>query len=490
MDKNNELLTKAYKEIQKNKCLVESDYYRLKYHIMPPVGLLNDPNGFIHFSGEYHVFYQFHPFNTSHGLKYWGHYKSNDLINWESMPIALCPSNWYESHGCYSGSAINNDGVLTLMYTGNVKDDKGNRETYQCIATTEDGVNFKKNIYNPVIYNQPDGYTRHFRDPKVWKYKNMFYMVIGAQNIKEEGRVLLYKSNNLLNWKLVGEIAGSNINRLNDFGYMWECPDLFELNGKDILIVSPQGIKPDGDLYNNIYQSGYFIGELNYKSGEYNHSEFIELDRGFEFYAPQTTLDEKGRRLLIAWMGLPEEEEHPTVKHNWIHCMSLPRVLELKNNKIYQRPVEELKKLRKSEISYKDVKIENEEIELDKIYGDVLELLIEIKEEDALEYGIKLRCSNDNREETIISYNKIDKKITLNRNKSGKGYKGIRRCRLENSDILKLNIFMDTSSLEIFINNGEEVFSSRIYPDKESLKIKFFAKEGSIKLKSVKKWDY
>lgn len=489
MNKNEELLKKAYDRIEETKELVESDYYRLKYHIMPPVGLLNDPNGFVQINDEYHLFYQFHPFDTKHGLKYWAHVKSKDLVNWVECPIALAPSEWYETHGCYSGSGINDNGVLTLIYTGNVKDENGNRETYQCLVTSEDGVNFKKYENNPVIYNQPEGYTRHFRDPKVWKKDEIWYMVIGAQTINNEGKVLLFKSVDLKDWSLVGDTAGSGLNDLGYFGYMWECPDLFSLKGKDILIASPQGLESKGDLYNNIYQSGYFVGKLRYDSGRLIHGEFTELDRGFEFYAPQTTLDNKGRRILIAWMGLPEEENHPTTEHGWIHTMTIPRVLELVGDKIYQKPVEEFKSLRKNEMFYQDITIDNDVIELENINGAVLELLIEFQVEDAAEYGVKLRTSEDGSEETVLFYNRESEKFEFNREKSGRALSGIRRCQLEDRKTLKLNVFMDRSSIEVFINDGEEVFSSRIYPDKNSTGIKFFAKGGRVKVKNLIMWD-
>jgi sucrose-6-phosphate hydrolase len=489
MNKNEELLKKAYDRIDETTNLVKSDYYRLKYHIMPPTGLLNDPNGFVQINDEYHLFYQFYPFDTKHGLKYWAYVKSKDLVNWQECSIALAPSEWYETHGCYSGSGVNNNGVLTLIYTGNVKDEKDNRETYQCLVTSEDGINFKKYENNPVIHNQPEGYTRHFRDPKVWKKGETWYMVIGAQTITNEGKALLFKSKDLKDWSLIGETAGSGLNNLGYFGYMWECPDLFNLNDKDILITCPQGLDPKGDLYNNIYQSGYFVGNLNYKTGKLSHGEFTELDRGFEFYAPQTMLDSKGRRVLIAWMGLPEEENHPTTEHGWIHTMTIPRVLELVEDKLYQRPVEELKSLRNNEMSYRNFTIDKDIVELENISGDVIELLVEFEVEDAVEYGVKLRVSEDGREETVLSYNRESKKFEFNREKSGKSLRGVRRCDFVDKKTLKLNIFMDTSSIEAFINDGEEVFSARVYPDKNSKGIKFFAKGGSVKVNSIVKWD-
>ncbi len=487
--KNQELMEKAYNRIAEMKELVEQDYHRLKFHVMPPVGLLNDPNGLINIDGTYHLFYQFHPFNTTHGLKYWGHVESKDLINWRQLPIALAPSEWYEKNGCYSGSAINNEGIFTLLYTGNVKDLNGNRETYQCIAMSHDGVNFIKDINNPIMNNQPEGYTRHFRDPKVWKKDDTWYMVIGTQTTEEEGRVLLFKSLNLQQWNLVGEVTGTNINGVGEFGYMWECPDLFMLGGKDVLIACPQGVEPIDDLYNNRYQAGYFVGKLNYETGQLRHDEFIELDRGFEFYAPQTTLDEKGRRILIAWMGLPEEEDHPTVEYGWIHAMTIPRELMLVDDKIIQKPVEEMKQLRRNPVVYEELIVQDKELVLDNIKGDVLELEVEFENIDALEFGILLRCSEDRKEKTILSYNVDTNKVELNRNFSGKGYRGIRRCFVNRKKIIKFNIFVDTSSIEVFVNDGEEVFTSRIYPDKDSTGISFFAVNGCTIIKKLQKWN-
>ncbi len=308
------LIEQAYEEINKHKECVESDEYRLLYHIMPPVGLLNDPNGFIQWKGTYHLFYQWMPFKTEHGAKFWGHYSSPNLVHWQAEPIALAPTDWFDKNGCYSGSAIADGESLKLFYTGNVKDAVGNRETYQCLAESKDGIQFEK---KGVVVELPEGYTAHFRDPKVWKHEDHFYMIIGAQSLAKQGQAVLFRSTDLKDWTHLGAIAGGGTEQLTDFGYMWECPDLFRLQEADILLVSPQGLEPEGMLYQNVYQSGYFVGQLDYEQAHYAHGGFTELDRGFEFYAPQTTLDEQGRRIMIAWMGVPEqyEQEHPTVKH-------------------------------------------------------------------------------------------------------------------------------------------------------------------------------
>ncbi|MGW8264230.1 sucrose-6-phosphate hydrolase, partial [Bacillus sp. LR--39] len=140
MNQDQELRQKAMNRVEEYRDIVNLDPYRLHYHIMPPVGLLNDPNGFIQWKGVYHLFYQWMPFKTGHGAKLWGHYSSADLVNWRHEEIALTPSDWFDKNGCYSGSAIAENDVLHLFYTGNVRDGEGNRETYQCLAVSKDGI--------------------------------------------------------------------------------------------------------------------------------------------------------------------------------------------------------------------------------------------------------------------------------------------------------------------------------------------------------------
>lgn len=123
--------------------------------------------------------------------------------------------------GCFSGSAVDDNGVLTLMYTGTVNKDEKSIQT-QCIARSNDGINFKKYENNPVIETFPEEGSADFRDPKVWRENNSWYVVIGSGK-DGNGKVLLYKSDNLLEWNYVGVMAESN----GKFGYMWECPDFF-----------------------------------------------------------------------------------------------------------------------------------------------------------------------------------------------------------------------------------------------------------------------
>ncbi|MGP4081331.1 glycoside hydrolase family 32 protein [Pseudalkalibacillus sp. R45] len=476
-NKDRSLRKKAYEEIKKYQEVVDSDPYRLDYHLMPPVGLMNDPNGLIHWKGEFHVFFQWMPFKTGHGAKFWGHYSSRDLIHWTWQPIALTPSEWYEQNGCYSGSAVNHEGKLNVFYTGNVKNDKGERETYQCLAVSEDGIHFEK---KGVVIHLPEGYSAHFRDPKVWKHQDKWYMIIGAQTKEQLGCAVLYTSDDLMGWELKGEISSS---KEHDYlGYMWECPDLFHLDDIDVFMFSPQGLGSQGIHYNNVHQSGYVIGELDYDRAVLHHGPFCELDRGFEFYAPQTTLDDEGRRILIGWMGVPDqdEEKQPTRAYKWIHNMTIPRELRVKKGKIRQSPVKELKKMRRNLFQKKDLKVNDESLHLSELDGAVMEVFLKFGDADAFN-----RFEIDLFDYAKVIYQNETKVLTLERKNVDNKSIESRSCQISKLETLQL--FIDHSSIEVFVNEGEEVFTARIFPDKKNASIHFSA-SGSVTF-DLWKWD-
>jgi beta-fructofuranosidase len=469
-EKEGLLIGQAYEEVKKYKDIVQVDPYRLSYHLMPPVGLLNDPNGLIQYKGVYHVFYQWNPFETAHGAKFWGHYSSMDMVHWKEEPIALAPNEWYEISGCYSGSALESDGKLYLFYTGNVKLEDGIRETYQCLAVSSDGIQFEK--MGPIL-RLPEGYTAHFRDPKVWKKNGRWYMIIGAQTLSEKGAAVLFTSDDLYHWDELGPIAGSGMNGLESFGYMWECPDIIQLNGKDILLVSPQGLEAEGYLYNNLFQSGYFIGKLDYEAVQFQHGSFTELDRGFDFYAPQTFTDESGRTILYGWMGITDESEpyQPTIRNKWLHALTIPRVLEFRKDTIFQKPVEELKKLRKDELCLE----KSNQTSLDGVC--TAELILDFVQFSQGIFEVNFR------HEAYLRYDSLKKEISLHRRNVKAEQMEKRVCCVDS--LSKLHIFMDHSSLEIFINDGQEVFTARYFPNPNVKTISF---NGNVVF-NLKKWN-
>lgn len=325
----------------------------------------------------------------------------------------------------------------------------------------------------PLIVDSPEGYTEHFRDPKVWKDGDTFYFVIGAQRDSLTGCALLYKSSDVLNWELVGEIRTT----LTDFGYMWECPDYFELDGKGILVFSPQGVEAEGPRYQNIYQTGYLIGSpLDLKTGEFQHGTFHELDAGFDFYAPQSTEAKDGRRIVIGWMGLPDIE-YPTDRYDWAHCLTLPREVTLADGKLIQKPVQELEKRRGKGTPFQH---STGETTLDA--GTAYEIKLEFSSIESLNYGIRLRTSKT--EQTTLTFDQTRNMLTLDRSKSGEvpaqTYGTTRSVSLHGEKLTSLQLFVDTSSVEIFANDGQVVFTSRIFPQEASTGFQTFANQGTV----------
>lgn len=460
---------------------IEDKYnFRFNYHFGSPFGLINDPNGFSYYNGYYHMFFQWYPDGCEHGLKSWGHIKTKDFINYTLPKVALKPDKSYDKDGCYSGSGIVDGDTLNLFYTGNVKDENNKRSSYQCVAYLDEEGNIKKE--GPVISTIPKGYTDHFRDPQVFFHKDVYYMLIGAQTEDLKGRIVIYNSKNLKSWSFKGELKTS----LEDFGYMWECPNYVNISGKDILIFSPQGLEAEEYKNQNIFQSGYIIGNLDFEGLSFDHGKFKELDKGFDFYAPQIMKDKDGRTIMIAWMGVPgDEEKHPSIKEGWIHSLTLPRKLSIKENILYQEPIEELKKLRD-----KGFVIENigfKELLDERLQGDSYELILEIDKYKSS--GFEIMFALGEKEHTSFKYDFKDNIAVLDRDNMIEGLRGVRKVKLDNKDSIKIHMFMDKSSVEIYINDGKEVMTSRIFPKENSKGLKIVSKEGKGKIKKLQFWS-
>lgn len=432
--------------------------FREHFHLMPPVGWLNDPNGLCQFEGVYHAFFQYSPFDAEGGVKMWGHYISDNMLDWKYQGVALYPDQPFDCHGVYSGSALVEDGKMYLYYTGNVKLEDGEydyirtgREGNTVLVSSEDGIHFghKKQLMRNTDY--PDDLTCHVRDPKVWKEQDTYYMVQGARTKEDVGQILIFTSKDKVNWKFKSRIESKE-----PFGYMWECPDYFTIGDKKILSASVQGL--EGGIWEerNVYQSGYFEVEgdilSSYKLGEYKL-----WDYGFDYYAPQSFETEDGRRIHISWMGMPDCEAYTnlTIADGWQHCFTLPREIYVKDGKICQRPIRELdykeaitktaeNKLQADSCKAYDLKI-------DKIQNN--QFCIALAEELLLEYTdgrFRMRFT-DNRK-TCVSAG--------------------RDCRyIETDEVTNIRVIADVSSVEVFVNDGEYVFSTRYYPDKYSINV-------------------
>ena len=463
-------LKKANDYIEKNKV---DDKELPEFHVAPKIGWINDPNGFSYYKGRAHLFYQFHPYSKEWGPMHWGHCVSSDLIKWEYYPVALAPDMEYDMDGCFSGSAIETDEGHMLVYTGVThEEENGERNEYQnqCVALG-DGKYYKKIGNNPVIKGEimPQNFSReHFRDPKVWKDDEGYYLVVGNKTDDGKPQVVLFHSENMYDWNYVSVLTEDNTGR---YGTMWECPDFFEIDGQYILVVSPQDMCADNEFHNG-NNSLYFLGDYNKELHTFDYSEVYALDDGIDFYAPQTTLTPDGRRVMIGWMQSWDSNIRPN-DQKWSCMMTVPRELKLNNGRIVQNPVREIKDYYTDEVVYKGQNVERE-CSFEGIAGRVLDMTVEIKDGDYDEF--KINFAKNDKFSSSITYNKSKNEIEINRLYSGMNRDtiGTRKVKVKcPKQSLKLRVILDKYSAEIFVNDGSQVLSMTYYTPVEADEISF-----------------
>lgn len=314
-------------------------------HLKAPGDWINDPNGFIYYKGEYHLFYQYFPGNTHWGTMHWGHAVSKDLVNWRHLGIALYPTKPFDRDGCFSGSAVElPDGKMAIYYTGvrylDYQEDNVNLckdgclRPSQIMMISEDGYNFDnfdKKIIIPGFVDSKIGDVCDFRDPKVIKVGNIYYMVVASTHKQEEGVLLVYASSDGYDWELKSRLSDKRL------GTILECPDLLKVDGKWVLMCSPINIAGNAKRPN---QSIIGIVDFDEENGTVSLSEELRfLDYGLDIYAPQSNLDEDGRRTVIGWMRMDfDADPNNNLSSNgrfWNGMMSLPRVIKIVEGRIY-----------------------------------------------------------------------------------------------------------------------------------------------------------
>ena len=309
-----------------------------RLHLKAPDNWVNDPNGFIYYKGYYHLFYQYFPYGPRWGTMHWGHAVSRDLVSWEHRDLALYPTMREDQNGCFSGSAVEEDGKLYLIYTGvryevvNPEDPHtcldDQFESAQLMISSEDGFHFDnengKKVIIPPITDPAIGDRTHTRDPKVWKSGDHWYLVLGSTVGEKYGEVLFYRSDDLHTWTYVDKAFKGP-----EYGWMWECPDYFETKGGKVLILSAMGFLKNGEKEKN--QSICFHVEFDQSSCRMEIPDTYQfLDYGLDLYAPQTTLDAEGRRILSAWVRMPKVTDE-----GWIGMFCTPRVVEVRDGHIF-----------------------------------------------------------------------------------------------------------------------------------------------------------
>ena len=467
---------------------------RPAFHLSPRTGWMNDPNGFSWYNGKYHLFYQYNPYDSQWGPMHWGHAVSDDLLHWEYLPAALAPDEAFDRDGCFSGSALTlPDGRQLLMYTGVVKERQaggGFREVQtQCLAVG-DGADYVKYEKNPVLDEKdlPEGGSRYdFRDPKMWREEDGSYRcVVGNRAPGGNGQILLFESPDGFAWHYKKVLAAND----GRFGNMWECPDFFPLDGKWVLLTSPQDMLPSGFEYHNGNGTLCLIGDYDKEGEEFTEISHQSVDYGIDFYAPQTLLTPDGRRVMIGWMQNWDTCSHRR-RHDeaWFGQMSLPRELSIRNGRLYQNPVRELEGMRTNRVSHENVTVSGtarlEGVRGRRIY---MELAVRPAEGCDLYRKFSVRLAQNEERYTSLSFRPLESVLKVDRKFSGSRRAIIhqRRSRVNHEDgCLKLRVILDRFSAEVFANDGEQVLSAVLYTEQEADGISFIA-DGTVCLDVVK----
>lgn len=454
-----------------------SDPHRPQYHFLPPTGWLNDPNGLIEWGGRYHMFYQHNPNGGFHHHIHWGHTVSDDLVHWQHLPIALAPTpNGPDKDGCWSGCAVDHDGTPTLLYTGT-------HPQVQCLATSRDGlITWQKFPDNPIIAAPPPGLEiigspPEMRDPFVWREEGIWYMALGTGLRGEGGAVLLYRSQDLRHWEYLQPLHSG---RFASSGALWECPNLFPLEGRHVLLISEQP-----EFKHTYYQLGRYVDHRFTPeiTGKTDHSKF--------FYAALTLLDRGGRRLMWGWLKEGRSAE-AQVRHGWSGVMALPRVLSVTSQgTLGMAPAPELAALRRDAYSARELLLEpGSQLEL-PLVGDALEFSLELELSPGATVTLAVRATPDGAEQTGISYDRNRELLSLDALGSSLNPE-VEPERIEVAHQpgthLKLRIFVDRSVIEVFADS-DTCITSRVYPSRaDSVGVRLSARSGSVRVVELAAW--
>lgn len=471
---------RGLQELRENR----KDRWYPEFHIAPAAGWINDPNGLSYFNGRYHVYFQHHPFTARWGPMYWGHVSSEDMVTWRHEPIAMAPSVEEDRNGVWSGSAVVSDsGKLVIYYTGNrwrngVDDDAGLLQV-QCMAVSSDGVAFEK---KGVIVDCPEG-VLHFRDPKVWRTDGTWFMIFGASSTDRRGQVWLYTSTDMISWdfdRILYEHPDPDV-------WMLECPDLFPLGDKWVLMYGPMGAKPDGYALRNGYDCGYVVGEWAPGKDFVTVAGYRPLDWGGNYYAPQSFEAPDGRRIVHGWMGsftIPPASQRDD---GWCGQLTVPRTLRLSDdNRVVTNPIEELTRLRRDpcefgafELAVNEARVVAEDIAAAEVVVEV-----DLAATTAGRWGLAVNKTPDGHE-TIVAFDDLARRVIVDRRHAGAGDRGYRGAPAPEGDEVTLRVLVDKASVEVFVNDGEECVSSLAFPADGPRSIEIYAESGTVKIDSL-----
>ncbi|WP_257348256.1 glycoside hydrolase family 32 protein [Pseudalkalibacillus decolorationis] len=466
--------------------------YKPHLHFAPKKNWMNDPNGLVYFEGEYHLFYQYNPYDSIWGPMHWGHAVSKDMIKWSELDIALYP----DEHGTiFSGSAVvdwhnstglfpDKPGIVSIFTQQLEGSEKIPPKQSQSLAYSHDnGRTWSKYQGNPVLEHES---KIDFRDPKVFWHKgtNKWVMVLATGQT-----ISIYSSQNLIDWEFESEFG----DHIGVHDGVWECPDLFQLKVENseetkwVLFVSI-GDNPQFDAGS---RTQYFIGSFDGSQFTAGDESNDWLDFGKDNYAGVSFSDipeKDGRRIYLGWMSnWRYANQVPT--EGWRGQMTLPRELSLRKNgevyKVIQKPVKELDSYFSNKEDINDVIGSGDGLKEVKINKSYLDWVLNVERIDATKFGIILHHTEEHF--TRITFDSTENVVILDRKSSGiidfsENFSNIQAVKMDNVNNIQLHMVIDSSSIELFVNEGEYAITSLIYPDKACENISIFAVNGKVKV--------
>lgn len=418
---------------------------RPEVHFTPLRNWMNDPVGLIYYQGNYHLFYQYFPYEKHWGTMHWGHAVSKDLVNWQHLPIALYPSKLEDCNGCFSGSAAEDGGKMYLFYTG-VHYDGVNKENIhesenglftscQIGMISSDGFSFdnhEKKLLIPAFTDPKLGSRVHTRDPKVWKDADGWHMVLGSQCEQQKklaGQILFYRSMDGTAWSFQNRFCMPEVE-------MIECPDLFEADGNWVLMASLMG-RGTGEEPEHISCGG--VVDFDPESGKLRTdiTRLFSLDAGMDLYAAQSMKDEQGRNVMMAWMRMPQ----PIDGEQWIGMYTLPRIVSVRDGQLWYTVHPYVKE----------------------------QFLISCRPEFFIQGAVRMEAELEEDGKIEIGGYEIKRRGTLLHTDRTKVFpkdagRWLRRTRTQLSNgRCDLEIYADHGIIEIFVNGGETVITQVVY---------------------------
>ncbi len=485
---------------------IPTPQWRPVYHFTPIKNWTNDPNGLLYLNGVYELYNQQNPYGNDWGNMSWGHATSTDLVHWTHYDLAM-PQGIANGDTTmrFSGSAVwdkNNTsglcpdtGCIVAIYTA---DQRPQHKESQFIAYSNDGgMHFTNYKGNPVL----DLDKSDFRDPNVqWDEQlNKWLMVVA---LPWENKVQFYSSADLKNWDLLSEFGNAGLQ-----GGIWECPFFIKLpvegtdKSKWVLVNSFQ------DSSKNDYEE-YYVGDFDGKTFTNDNppDKTLLVDHGDALYAaiPWNSLPD-GQHTYIGWMVPPAQQE----TWPWKGQMSIPRDLSLRETKdgirLFQNPAKAIKDnlshLSKKRVAFENLKVKgslDNVLKNKNITGNSYWLEAELEVPANAMAGFKIAQGKDKNgkitEETVVGFDASKNEVYVDRSNSGNAK--INHTKLTQTmnvsatgGKIKFEILVDKSSLEVFVNDGEKVLSTNIYPAKDADLLSAFSFGGQTTIKSMKVWD-